>query len=326
MSRAHRTTVHRRLFASLLAALVLTLSPAWAWPERPVKLIVTFPPGTANDISARIIADGLGKRWQQPVVIENRAGAEGTLGVATFVSSQDDHTLLYTVLGVINVSPLLIDNLGFDVDRDLAPIVSTVTVNLFVAVHAALPVRSLADLVRLAKDRPGTISWASGPSLPRFAFAAFLKRHGLDMTYVVYRDAAQPQADLGEGRIQVLVNSLSASQSPVDAGKARYIAVANAARAAVLPDVPTAREAGFPELNMDGGSAIFGRSGMDARLRDRIAADVSAVLTEPDVRKRLEATGQSIAGGTHADLSRAIAEQRARVAEISKVIDLRSAR
>ncbi len=229
-----------------------------SWPERPVKLIVTFPPGSANDAAARIFADGLSKRWGKPVVVEDKPGAEGTIGVGAFVAAQDDHTLLYTVAGSVSVAPLLIDKLTYDVDRDLVPIAATTAIVLTLAVSNDLAVDTIPNLIDVLRSNPGKYAWTSGPSLPRYVFASFLKRNGLLMNFVSYRDASQPQADLGEGRIQVLVTSMTASASPVQTGKARFLAVINPTRAAALPELQTARELGHPDLEIDGLAGIFG--------------------------------------------------------------------
>jgi tripartite-type tricarboxylate transporter receptor subunit TctC len=295
------------------------------WPERPVKLIVTFPPGSANDAAARIFADALGKKWGKPVVVEDKAGAEGTIGVGSFVSSQDDHTLLYTVGGSVTVAPLLIDKLAYDVERDLQPIAATTVIVLTLAVSNDLSVHSIPELIDILKSNPGKYAWTSGPTLPRYVFAAFLKRNGLLMNFVSYRDASQPQADLGEGRIQVLVTSLTASSSPVQTGKARFLAVLNPTRAAVLPDLPTARELGHPELEIDGMAGIFGGNAISDALRNRIAADVTAICQEPDVRRKLVAGGHNVLGGTTEELKAGIAKQRIWVSEITKLIDIRNA-
>jgi tripartite-type tricarboxylate transporter receptor subunit TctC len=295
------------------------------WPERPVKLIVTFPPGSANDAAARIFADALGKKWGKPVVVEDKAGAEGTIGVGSFVSSQDDHTLLYTVGGSVTVAPLLIDKLAYDVERDLQPIAATTVIVLTLAVSNDLSVHSIPELIDILKSNPGKYAWTSGPTLPRYVFAAFLKRNGLQMNFVSYRDASQPQADLGEGRIQVLVTSLTASSSPVQTGKARFLAVLNPTRAAVLPDLPTARELGHPELEIDGMAGIFGGNAISDALRNRIAADVTAICQEPKARRKLEAGGHNVLGGTSEELKAGIAKQRIWVSEITKLIDIRNA-
>ncbi|MGO4513281.1 Bug family tripartite tricarboxylate transporter substrate binding protein [Bradyrhizobium sp. 2TAF36] len=290
-----------------------------------MKLIVTFPAGSANDAAARIFADGLSKKWGKPVVVEGRPGAEGTIGVGAFVASQDDHTLLYTVAGSVTVAPLLIDHLNYDVDRDLVPIAATTAIVLTLAVTNDLPIRSIPDLIDVVRSNPGKYAWASGPSLPRYVFAAFLKRNDLAMNFVSYRDASQPQADLGEGRIQVLVTSLTASSSPVETGKAHFLAVINPTRAAALPELRTARELGHPELEIDGLAGIFAGTIMSKELRDRIAADVAAICQDPDARQKLEAAGHNVLGGTTDELKTGIVKQRAWLIEVTRIIDVKNA-
>jgi tripartite-type tricarboxylate transporter receptor subunit TctC len=307
------------------ALLALPQAARAQWPERTVKFIVTFPPGSANDAAARIFADQLSRRWGKPVVIENKAGAEGTIGAAAFVAAQDDHTLLYTVSGTVSTAPLLVDSISYDSDRDLIPIASTTAIVLTLAVDGALPVRSIDELIRELKARPGEHAWASGPGLLRYVFSAFLKRHGLRMNYVIYRDAAQPQADLGEGRIQLLLTSLTASSAPVQAGKARFLAVVNPQRAALLPELPTARELGYSELEIDGHAGIFGNRAMAEPLRRRIAADIGAVGREAEVRKKLEAGGHIVLAGPAEELAATIERQRKSIGELKALVDLRGA-
>jgi len=206
------------------------------------------------------------------------------------------------------------------------PIVATASIILTVAVHQGIPAKTLDDLVQVLRAAPGRYAWSSGPTLPRYAFEAFLKRNGLSMNYVAYRDAAQPQADLGEGRIQLLFTSLQASHSPVQLGKARFLAVANSSRTSAIPDVPTVREAGYSELSIDGLSGLFGWRRMPDGLRRRIAADVSAVMNEPDIRRRLEATDQLVIGGTPEQFEAGIGQQHAFIAEVAKMIELKVAK
>jgi tripartite-type tricarboxylate transporter receptor subunit TctC len=144
------------------------------------------------------------------------------------------------------------------------------------------------------------------------------------MNFVSYRDASQPQADLGEGRIQVLFTSLTASSSPVQTGKARFLAVINPTRAAALPELQTARELGHPELEIDGLAGIFGSPTMPAGLRTRIAADVAAICQEPEARRKLEAAGHNVLDGTSETLKGGIARQRAWLEEVTKIIDIKN--
>ena len=327
--RARFGFARRMLAAITLSACIAVLAPTAVaraeWPERAVKLIVTFPPGSANDAAARIFADALGKKWGKPVVVESRPGAEGTIGVGSFVSSPDDHALLYTVAGSITVAPLLVDKLPNDANQDLMPIAATTSIVLTLAVSNELAVRSIPELIAVLRANPGKYAWTSGPTLPRYVFAAFLKRNGLQMNFVSYRDASQPQADLGEGRIQALLTSLTASSAPVQSGKARFLAVVNPTRAATLPDLKTARELGYPELEIEGLAGIFGGKAMPQTLRNRIAADVTAICAEADIRLKLEAGGHNVLSGSTEELKAGIEKQRAWVTEVTKIIDIRNA-
>jgi len=145
------------------------------------------------------------------------------------------------------------------------------------------------------------------------------------MNFISYRDASQPQADLGEGRIQVLLTSLTASSSPVQSGKAHFVAVINPTRAAALPELQTARELGHPELEIDGLAGIFAGTTMSTELRNRIAADVAAVCQEPEARRKLEAAGHNVLGGTTSELKAGIAKQRAWLNEVTRIIDVKNA-
>ena len=322
----------RALIAMTVAFIATTTTPlsqlhaADAWPTRSVRVIVPLPAGSAVDAAARLVGEGLSKRWGQPVVIENRPGADGSIGTGAFASSRDDHTLIYGIASALTVNPLVQDKLPYDPARDLVPISAVTNASFVVAVHNGVQARSLADLARLAQAEPGKLFWGSGPGLTRYVFSAFLKRGGLDMPYVTYRDVASQQVDLGEGRIQVLITALQVTNAPVQSGKARIIAVTNSRRAPTLPDVPTAAEAGHLEMTMDGLSGFFGWRDMPVALRDKISTDVQAVVRDSQIRATIEASGQILLGGTPADFEAAIEAQRARINEIAQLIDLKSAK
>src|SRR3982075_1631802 len=162
-AKSHREEVsacatRRMLFVAVLVVsagvFAFPIAARAGWPERPIKLIVTFPPGSANDAAARIFADALGKKWGKPVVVEDRTGAEGTIGGGSFVASQDDHTLLYSVIGSITVAPMLIEKLPYDVDRDLVPISATTAIVLTLAVGNQFSVNSIPELIEKLRANP----------------------------------------------------------------------------------------------------------------------------------------------------------------------------
>ena len=156
------------------------------WPHRPVRVVTPFGAGTANDITARHFADRLSKRWGHAVAIENRPGADTVVGVGSFVSGNDDHTLLFAGAASLTVVPLMKDKLPFDPYRDLVPISTACNTTIVIAAAASSDIHSLAHLVSRAKAEPGKLLWASGPSLPRFLFEAFLKNQALDLRHGPY--------------------------------------------------------------------------------------------------------------------------------------------
>jgi len=296
-----------------------------AWPTRAVRVIVPFAAGSANDVSARFYTERLAVRWGKPVIVENKPGADAVVGGGAFANAKDDHTLLYGTASMVTVSPLLQDVLPYDPSLDMVPIVSTASSIFVIAVHDRLPVRSLPELVQLTRSRPGELSWTSGASTPHFLFAAMLTRHALKQVYIPYRDATTQQADFSEGRVQILSHALLAVRGPVAGGKARIVAVASPVREPSLPDIPTVAEAGFPEMEIEGLAGLFGWRGMPPALRDKIAADVRAIATDPSVRSRIEASGQHVLGGTPDEFSAAIERQRSRIQEMARIVDLRNA-
>jgi tripartite-type tricarboxylate transporter receptor subunit TctC len=327
-------TILRRIAAVLvaigtagsLAAGEAKASPVFSdWPSRGVKFIVPFPPGSANDIVARLYADALAKRWLRPVVVENRAGADAIIGGGAFANAKDDHTLLYGTASMITVNPLLQPTLPYDPVLDLVPVAPGASSILTIAIATSVPAQTLKELVELARAKPNELSWGAGPSLPFFVFAATVKRHRLNMVHIPYRDAATPVADLGEGRLQVLSNSLQANSGPVSAGKARFLAVTSPRREPLLPDVPTVAEAGFPEMEIEGLSGLFGWRGIPPELSDRIAGDMRVIAADAQFVARVEASGQRVLSGTPAEFAAAIGRQRIRVQQIMHIIELKQA-
>jgi len=302
----------------LLAMLVLAAqtSSAQTWPQRTVKLIVTLGPGSGVDIGTRLIADRLSRRWGQPVVVENRPGGDGLVAIGAFVAANDDHVLLAAPSGSFTAHPLTYKNLPYK-PADLLPIVRVSNTIVVVAVPAALEVKSLAELVAMVRAQPGKLNWAGTTASNEFLFAAFLKNAGLSMSKVPYRNLVEAANDLAIGRIQVNVTAFAIVRPQLQAGKVKLLAVTNTARAAVVSDLPTVAEAGYPELALDGLVGFFGPPSMPDRIRESIAADVREAI-DPVVEERLNLTGQIPNFGGPADFAAAIEQQRARLAAAAK--------
>lgn len=306
-------------------ALTVTASMADSWPQRTVRLVVPVGAGTGPDIAARLFAERLAERWKQPVVVENRPGGDGVVGVTAFVNMHDDHSLLFSFAAPMSVYPATYERLSYDPKRDVIPIASAS--DTFVALTASLSLKagSVAEFVALARKQPGKLSCFSAAGAFPYLFLGFAKNMGLDISIVPYRDQNIAVQDLAEGRIHCILSTITTALPAVQSGKARFIAVTNRERAPIAPDVPTAVESGFPDLHFEGLVGFFGPRDLPADRRDRIAADVRAVAAQPVITSRLAAIGQTASAGTPAEFARAIEEQRARMEAIVKSLGNRLA-
>jgi tripartite-type tricarboxylate transporter receptor subunit TctC len=293
-----------------------------AWPQRTVKLIVPFAAGSAADTTARLFADRLAERWGRAVVVEDRPGPDGLVAITGFVSARDDHALFFANGGPVTINPVVHDKLPYDPLRDLVPIVSASDSYLTVAANAALRIDSIDALVELAKTQPGRLTWAATPGLPQFTFAGFLKRAGLDMTQIAYRDFTPALQDVAEGRVALAVTALLPLLPLAQAGKVKLLVVTNRARSPAAQDLRTADEIGHPELAADGFQGFFGWRDIPDDLRARIAADVNAVAADATLATRLAAVGQALRVGTTADFVAMIDAQRTKIAAIARALAL----
>src|SRR6516162_1149605 len=278
--------------AFALLAPLLAAGPVRAqnWPQRTVKLIVTLGAGSGVDLGARLLADRLSRRWSQPVVVENRPGGDGLVAIGAFVNANDDHVLLTAPSGSFTAHPFTYKSLPYK-DADIVPIARISNTIVVAAVPASLEVRTFADLVAMARAQPGSLNWAGTTASNEFMFGAFLKNAGLAISKVPYRNLVEAANDLSTGRIQINVTAYAIARPQIEAGKVKLLALTNTARAAVIPDLPTVAEAGFPELTLDGLVGMFGPRSMSGRVREGIAADVRAAM-DRDVEERLNLTGQ----------------------------------
>jgi tripartite-type tricarboxylate transporter receptor subunit TctC len=314
--------VRNTLLGMLLAGFAgLTIADD-LWPQRTVHLIVPIGVGSAPDVAARVFAERLAARWRQAVVVENRPGAEGLLGATAFAAAPDDHTLLFSPAAPISVFPLTHAKLPYDAAGDFVPISAAIDTFGSIAVCSCLQAASLAELVAIGRARPGELNWASGGGAFSVLVSGFAKTSGVDMVEVPYREQNTAVRDLAEGRIQVLATSLTAVLPLAQAGKIRILAVTNARRSPMLQGVPTALEAGHPELKFEGLIGFFGPRGMTAARRNRIAADIRAVA-DAALIERLGAAAQLVRTSTPEEFAGEIEEQRAAMAAIVELAGAR---
>jgi tripartite-type tricarboxylate transporter receptor subunit TctC len=299
---------------------------AQSYPQRTVKFILPFGPASGTDITARLVAERLAKRWDKAVVIENRPGGDGLVAINAFVAANDDHTLLWVPVGTFAVHPYEKDKLPYDAERDLLPISNVSSLFLAVTASNALKVGSLRELVDLLRANPGKFNWAAANGNADFLLSGFLKSNDLQVAKTPYRDILQAPNDLAENRIQLLSSSLAIVTPLMQAGKLKVLAVTGRKRAGSAADVPTVREAGFPALEMESIGGIFGPRGMPLALREQIAADVrAAVAGDSDIATKLAATGQAVDLRGPAEFAAGIKELNDQLAGIAKVLGLKAA-
>jgi len=316
-----------RLAALALLSSIVMLAPAVSgaesWPERIVHIIVPSSPGGSLDVAARLFAERLADRWAQPVVIDNRPGADGILAVQALLHVRDGHSLLFAFPGIVTAVPLLHEKLPYDPVADLAPITSGAYDFLAVAVAPTLPVSSLGDLADFARTRPGELNWAASPGAPYLTFLEFEERAGLAMANVSYRSSVLALPDLMAGRIQLAIVPLTAALPLARDGRLKLLAVTTLKRAVAAPDLPSAAEAGFPELTVEAALGFFGPAAMPAELRERIAADVRSLTNDSAIARRLSDLGMVAHGSTPTEYAAMLAEQRARWAALARAHGVR---
>jgi tripartite-type tricarboxylate transporter receptor subunit TctC len=298
----------------------LKASAAESWPTRPVRFIVTLGAGSGADIGARLLADRLSQRWGQPVIVDNRPGGDGIVAINAFVSAHDDHVLLFSPTASFTAHPYLHNDLPYKAS-DLAPIARVSNTLIGVGVPVGLKPNSIKELVAMAREQPGQLNWAGVTGALDFVFAGWLKREGLNINKVPYKNPVDAANDLAEGRVQVYEASLAIVRPQMQAGKIKELAVVNTVRAPTMPDLPTAAEAGFPELTLDGLVGLFGPSDMPIELRQRIASDIRAVA-DKTFDDRLTTTGQLMNIGGPEEFGKSIDEQRAQVALYAKELGI----
>ena len=312
------------LFASVLGA---ASASAQTYPQRAVKFILPFGPGSGVDTTARLLGDKLATRWGKPVVIENRPGGDGLVSITAFTSANDDHTLLFVPASTFTAHPYNKDKVPYDAERDLLPIVNVTVIVLAISAPTSLNVKSLAEFVALARAKPNTLNVAAAAGNSDLIMASFIKKENLPIAKIPYRDIMQAPNDLAEGRIHLLLASYAAMRPLIQAGKLKMLAVTSRARVGIAPDTPTTAEAGFPFLGIESLIGLFGQRGMSNALRERIAADVQAIVkADPTIATRLAATGQIVDIRGPAEFTAGIKVMRDQLADIAKVLGIKPAR
>ena len=293
----------RSMLLRSLATLALafaTTALAQDYPTRPVRIIVPYPVGGASDITARLVADKLSKKWGQGVVVDNKAGANGIIGTEMIAKAAPDGYTLGLVASSHVGNPFSYKVVPFDTLNDLQPITQTANVQLGLVVNPALGVNSVAELVALLKSRPGKIDYAStGPGGNPHLFAElFMQLSGTTMTQIPYKGSSSAHPDLLAGNVQVMFDAVAAVTPHVKAGKLKLLAVCGATRAALWPDVPTLDEAGVKGYAMSSWGGVIAPAKVPKAIIHKINRDIVEALNQPDVREKLVSMGADVVAGT----------------------------
>lgn len=293
----------RRFVATVATFLLLLPAAAFsqAWPNKPIRFIVPFPPGGGTDLSSRIIGNKLGEALHTQVVLENKPGAGGNIGLdAAAKSAPDGYTLVMGQASNLAINPTLYAKVPFDPIKDFAPVSLVVAGPLVLVVALSAPWNSLADVVAAAKAKPGQLSFGSPGSgtVGHLAGEMLSRTAGIKLMHVPYKGAAPAMTDLMGRQIDLYFSSMGAGVGQIKGGKLRALAVTGLQRSPILPDVPTVAESGYKNFDASGWYGVLAPAGTPAPIIARLNAEITRILQLPEVRERLSSEGGEILGGS----------------------------
>jgi tripartite-type tricarboxylate transporter receptor subunit TctC len=298
---ATMTQTWRRGALAVVTACMAAVAFAQPYPNHAIRLVVPFPAGGTTDILARAAAQKLTEALGQSVVVDNRPGAGGNIGAELVAkAAPDGYTLLMGTVGTHAINPSLYAKMPYDHVKDFVPIILVAGVPNVLVVNPSLPINSVADLIKLAKAKPGTINFASSGSGTSIHLSGelFKTMAGVDMTHVPYKGSAPALTDVMGGQVQIMFDNLPSSLALIKSGKLRAVAVTSLQRAPALPDVPTIAESGLPGFEASSWFGILAPAGTPAPIVAKINAEVNKWLQSPEAKEQLLAQGAAAAGGS----------------------------
>jgi tripartite-type tricarboxylate transporter receptor subunit TctC len=297
--------------AALAATLACTLALAQGYPTKPVRLVVTYPPGGGADLMARLIAPKMGEALGQPVVVENKAGASGQIGAAEVARAAPDGYTIMLDASSFAVNPSLYAKLPYDPANAFQPLAVLALYPNMLVVTPSYPPRDVRELVALAKAKPGSVAFASSGngSAQHLAGELFKQRAGVDMTHIPYKGGGPALNDVMGGQVPVFFANVASGLAHVKGGKLRALAVTGAKRASSLPDLPTMAEAGMPGYEVYEWNAVFAPAGTPAPVVEKLAAAIAKAMQSPEVKERVATLGGEIAGLGPQEATKFIREQ-----------------
>jgi tripartite-type tricarboxylate transporter receptor subunit TctC len=309
------------LMAAMAAVLSAGAARAAEYPERPVQLVVPFPPGGAGDVLGRILAKGLSRELNQSIIVENKAGAGTILGAQYVARAQPDgYTLLLSSGTTFTVNPAIYDKLPYDTVRDFEPVGMVGRAALIIVANPQEPYSDVKGLVAAVKPHPDTFSYGSFGigTVSHFAGEMFQEAAGTRMTHIPYKGSSPAITDLIGGQIPILFDTVVSAMPHIKSGKVKPIAVTTAQRSSFLPDVPTVAESGYPAVNMDTWIAVFAPKGTPPEARAKLTQALAATLADQATQEQLRNGGFEPTFMDGAGVQRTIVEETPRFAEIAK--------
>ncbi|NLY26540.1 MAG: tripartite tricarboxylate transporter substrate binding protein BugE [Alcaligenaceae bacterium] len=307
--------------AAALTPIANAVAQAQDYPSKPITLIVPFAPGGTTDIVARLVADKLGTQLKQTVVVENKAGAGGSIGSGALVNSAPDgYTLGMATVSTHGINPVLYTNLPYKVPQDFTPITNLAAVPNIMVVHNSVPAKNMQEFLALAKKDPGKYSYASAGngSVSHMMGELFKTSSGTDILHVPYRGVGPALNDTLAGQVNILFDNLPSSLPHVNSGKLVALAVAAPERSSSLPNVPTFKEVGLEAVNDSSWFGLVGPANLPAPVLEKLSKAAIAVLQDPAVKERLAGLGATPVGNSPAEFKAQIEETIARNARIAK--------
>jgi len=295
------------------------------YPTRPVRLIVGFPPGGGNDVIARLIAARLQDAWSQPVIVDNRPGADGVIATEQAAkASADGYTLLIGAAGQMTALPALHRSLPYDTLRDFAPVGLIASFPLVLTVHPDVKAGTPAELVALAKASPGKLNYGAGASAFQLAMEQFKQLAGIDVRHIAYKGGAQTVTALLAGDVQITLVDSTPVLPHLHTGRLRALAVTSARRSQALPGVPTMMESGFPGYEVVLWTGLFARSGTPDSVVQQLQRDLGVALRSTDVRDRFAALGLDAGSASGAQFAALVKSELTRWAEVARIAHLQT--
>ncbi|WP_424813761.1 Bug family tripartite tricarboxylate transporter substrate binding protein [Roseococcus sp. YIM B11640] len=319
-------SITRRGILASPALLPLAAAAQHAWPDRPVRIIVPFPPGQAADIFTRLVADQLSQRWPQRVVVENRGGGAGAPALeAGARAAPDGYTLTAGTSGTLGVNPSVLPRLPYDAERDFAAISNVAMVPLLLVVHPDFPPRTIQGLAASVRARPGEINIASaGPATSQHLAIELLQmRTGLRFNIVHYRGSGPAMADLVAGTVPLMMDSVASSLPQIQAGRIKPLAVAQGRRLPQLPDVPTIAETLSPGYEAAGWTGLVAPAATPVDIVRRVSADVQEILRDRAMEDRILLMGAIADPGTPEQFASFIRSEIAKWREVAQAANVR---